>query len=262
MAWWNTSYLFRQEIVLTAPAGTSPIGSSVNLDASHLDLSALVANATMRSDLEDIEIIYETDDATPSHTVLGRDASVGSNFVNFETNVEIPDTGKFYMYYGNPDLDNQPTRPASGGSGIVVLADDPGVAYTRPGEHWINSQSIVQGARATFAMITDSIVSIVLATGPDRGKAIRHVDDGLAIGPQVVDLYSGVAGTTTLAVVFLNTAIARHSIAIEVAGDKNPSSADHKVEIVSFGHNGGVDETLSPQEINIDTWTSYIGGGA
>lgn len=275
MAWWNTSYLFRKELVLTTIASdSSPESSIVEID---LNISFNISKGTIRSDTEDIELVHETADASPSYTVLGRDVTQTTNVVGdvgdvwrirFETNAAIPDTGKVYMYYGNSDLSNQPSRPAYTyrSRPITTSFDDLSVSYTRPEEHWVDGVSFTPNAVATFAFYGPS-VEVVFESGTDKGIAdieafANAVDIPLGM---VWDTYNPfVSETSAVATLADSLALSslRHEIQITVLGESNPSSLDEVVKILRFEHSGDVTASIGLEELVIEDWVTYTGGGS
>ena len=173
MAWWNTAYLNRKEIVVTS-ASSAQSGALVQLD---IDVAQLVTNGVVRSDYEDIELVSVSSDATPSYTVLGRD--VTSSVISFEVDQDIGTGNKYYIYYDNPLLTSAPTRPTYTLNlyPLSVAYNGTGVSYTRPQEHWIDGVSTTRNARASFKFYGTNL-SIVFESGPQGGLATIQVDSG------------------------------------------------------------------------------------
>jgi hypothetical protein len=249
MAWWNSSYVFRREITVT---GVAPANAFVVLN-NQIDFSALQASGTVRGDREDVEIVHETNDATPSYTVLSR--QIVASVLTFRTNVEIPDTGKFYMYYGNALLSGTPVvRPSYDATQLSVGTDGAGVSYTRPGEHWVDGASYTANSVASFSLYGSS-VNIVLEKGPNMGKytVMRNSD---VLG--VYDLYSPTVEAFEQAVTF--STLGYNTVSVVVAGDNNPSSSGQLIKVNEFRYDGGTLGVSGTEETVLDTWTSYVGG--
>jgi hypothetical protein len=271
MTWWNASYVFRKEIVLSTIASSStPASSFVELIT---DLTPNITNGTVRSDTEDIEIVHETADATPSYTVVGRQITLASDTptvdsweIQFEAPVEIPDTGKVYMYYGNPDLNNQPSRPSYtlDRNPLVVNFNDPQISFTRPEEHWIDGVSFTPNSVATFAFFGTS-VNTVFESGPNRGKVLIEAFLELGIEQNTtLDTYNetidiGTVGNSVSANV--DSEGVRHEVKITVLGEKNVSSSSESIKILYFEYSGDAVGSLGLEETELEDWVTYTGGG-
>jgi PKD repeat protein len=111
--------------------------------------------------------------------------------------------------------------------------DDPEIIYTgtwtnyahaaaSDGHAMISSET---EARATFTF-TGTGIKWRLAKGPQMGKAKAYLDGA---GPLVVDLYSSTLKLVTLSKTGLTPGT--HTLRVEVAGQKNPSSRGYVVDI-------------------------------
>lgn len=255
MSWWNNAYLFRKEIFISLSDTTSDISSLIEVD---INLAASVTNKTVNAGTySDVEVVHESDDATPTQTVLGRSINENGTKLFFESNVALPDTGKFYMYYGNSKLINAPIRPAYNLDlfPLTTNYDGEDVTYTRPNEHWIDGSSFTQNSRATFAF-SGSQIKVNGVKGPDAGIASISIDNA---EPDEVDLYQNTETDTTI---YTKTGLSkafRHTIAITVTGAQNVSSLGKIVKITSFQHPGAAIALLGGEENNKAFWITTFG---
>jgi len=251
MSWWNDTYLNRKEISLSS-VSNSVSGSLVQVAIASSDL---VTNGVVRSDYEDIEIVYETNDATPSYVVLGRDVTASTLY--FESYKTLPDSGKVYMYYDNPTLSAAPARPSYAFNLYPVTAtyNSPGVSYTRPQEHWIDGASSTRNATASFNFYGTNL-SIIFETGPQGGLATVSVDGA---SPVSIDSYASSVSQLSL---YNTTALSsgKHEVKIKVLGEHNPTSTASTIRLVSFNYAGDITAAALVEEINESNWTSYFGG--
>jgi len=270
MAWWNNSYLFRRELFLTTFSDSSPAYTYFDIRPSDFNVTKLKSNNSLRSDEEDLEVIYESADATPSYTVIGRSVSTysgGNGGVAFYNPIATPYTGKFYIYYGNSDLDNQPTRPTADASlQPRILVSDPAFTFTRPNEDWINGESVTTGARATFAIEGDG-GELKFATGPDMGSVevhtpgVNELSRSTDTDGSTLDLYSKTEGTQLLTFALSELENGLLSQTISVSDSTNPSSSGNKVKIIDGLSNYGAGGTMGLEEVRLENWTTYVGGG-
>jgi hypothetical protein len=253
MTWWNDSYTFRKELAITTLSSGSPVSTLV---LATVDFASLIAKGTVRSDRDDVEVVYETADATPSYTVLGR--SFYLSYLAFESPVELPDTGTFYMYYGNSTLTNQPSRPSYTLDlyPIEVAYDGQGVSYTRPGEHWIDGSSYTVNAVTTF-LFSGSQIKVTGIKGPEKGQAVVTIDNGTE---EELDFFAETESEQTVYTKTGLTAGVSHEIAFRVSEKKNPASLDKTVTLTKYNYPGSATVSLGVEENDITLWTSFFGG--
>ncbi len=255
MSWWNNAYLFRKKISISLSSNTSDISSLIEVDVNLPNLA--VNNTVIAGSYSDVEIVHESGDATPTQTVLGRDISEDGTKIFFESNVALPDTGNFYMYYGNSKLINTPSRPAYNLNlyPLTTNYDGENVTYTRPNEHWIDGSSFTQNSRATF-VFSGSQIKLYGFKGPDAGVALISVDNA---EPDEVDLYKSTETNTNI---YTKTGLSKdfsHVISITVTGKQNVSSLGKIVKITSFQYPGAAIALLGGEENNKAFWATTFG---
>lgn len=264
MAWWNSSYLFRKEISLSLSDTTSAVNSLIEVDVNFLSLAAnntvisgKEGDATPIEDYSDVEVVHESADATPVQTVLGRAITDSDTKLYFESNVALPDTGKFYMYYGNATLANAPTRPSYTLDlyPLTTNYDGVGISYTRPNEHWIDGSSFTANSRATFEF-SGSQIQINGVKGPDAGIALVSVDGA---DPDTVDLYQSTEATTSIYTKTDLSKTSSHVITVTVSAEQNLASLGSNVKITSFQYPGAAIASLGQEENDQTLWATSFG---
>lgn len=262
MAWWNDEYLFRRKVIIDPYVGDIPSGQDIKI---LLPITQFIGLNKTRVDYEDIEVLYQpgenlaTPPATPVYQLLSREVdpfSVTFPLVEIIEEDYISD-GEYWIYYGNSDLDNAPSRPTFNSNiwPIQVLYTDNRITYTRPNEHWINGESNVRNAKATFNFAGKNIRLISLA-GPNRGKANIYIDDVLM---ETVDMW---ASEEQAIIAYSNEDLAdtEHTIQIIVAYEKEPKSTEYLVSILYFEYAESYISIDGGEQFYAGEWVTYSGG--
>lgn len=258
--WLDTSFPYRRALLIVAPLGGLPANHPVTATVA---LDKTVVRGKMRTNLSDVVIAYATEDTPREWIVLpAHVTSDGTNIiVNFPLAADLPDgvvtTTNYYIYYGNRTDQVFAATPASyvpSDWPVLVAYSDPGVSYTRPGEHWRTGISNVKHAKATLRF--DGIkVRMIANTGPSYGIAEVQVDDNPWVD---ADLYS-VGDQQAVEVFSMDLEAGRHVIRVRVSGRKNPSSTGTTVNIVRFEHKkAGIAIDIHEEIIEL-MWTSTLG---
>ncbi|MDZ7379745.1 MAG: DUF2341 domain-containing protein, partial [candidate division KSB1 bacterium] len=121
--WWNSSYLYRQKITVTAGSVSVPSGYSVAVILNHASL--VTAGKSLLSG-NDVRVVYWNG---ASWVELDRVLDSGSAWNNsstkiwFRTQAAIAASasdGNYHLYYGNPSAVAPPTNPAN----VFLFSDD------------------------------------------------------------------------------------------------------------------------------------------
>jgi len=284
MAWWNESYFYRRHVSITAPP--EPVPSS-HIVTCVLD-RVLLDNNKVRSDFEDIEVIYENAEGDSLQLYRLVDMEEDEIHVTFQVIEDLDAdeavTGRYKIYYGNPDLINteqrlQPLLPSETlfpdetlypadainpwpvGVGATDTSGEGGyghLTYTRPGEHWQEGVSSTRYARASLLIYATAfrIVSTV-----NREQAIMEVQiDG---GDwQDVDLYSEeeIEYQSVFEADGLDPDVI-HEVRIRVSGRSNIASLGDTINLRGIEYVKPVKANDAGEEVNEVEWSSYVGGG-
>lgn len=259
--WLQDEYIYRRKIQLYSevdvPAG-HPVRVQFKMD--------LFESGKVRSDFEDMEIVYLTDDATPVNVVLYREVEQDGNdiFVTFNLYDDLvaKETidSRYYLYHGNLGLISPPSR-----EGLYVIEewpittdyDDGLIAYTRPGEHWVDGKSSEPNSRATF-LFYGTQLRILSDIGFYGAIMEVQIDNG---DWEQVDLFSRIEETDqeVYRTEDLDNTV-RHEIRVRVPGESNPSSLGDEVNIKSIEYRKSVVTADLGEELNSLTWSSFVGG--
>ncbi len=134
--WWNTSYLYRQKITVTAGASAIPASYGVNLSFAH---NSLVLAGQAQADGDDVRVVYWTGSSWVERARAMDDNSSwdsASTKIWWETYTSIAASGSdqdYYLYYGNTSAANPPTSAAKG----------TGVKYVQSGTTTSSANGIV-----------------------------------------------------------------------------------------------------------------------
>jgi hypothetical protein len=262
VAWWNSEYPFRHSIKLDAiTADVFPAGHPITLV---MPRAKLVDTGKLRSDLEDLEVVYyNAQSATPSYTVLGREAVTVDQNIEITFNVVSSFSGviqdRYFVHYGNPLLEDQPARPSIVVPTwpVAVTSAGVGVSYTRPGEHWKNGASSTKDAVATF-VFHGSKVRLISKKNPNAGVALVSVDGGAW---EQASMYSPTEVTTE---VYSKTGLeaGQHDIRVRVSNYKDPMSGGKEINVVRFEYRRTLTATDTGEELDPTLfWQSYTVGG-
>lgn len=233
--WWNHSYVYRRLLSLTVPRTGLPEGHVLSI---YLPKS-IFTQGKIRSDFEDIEVLYMNSAIPEDWVVLGRSVTPEAGFYRVDTELSfnlLPDSvnyGKLFVYYGNPNLLDQPIRPAYiyDSWPLIATPDSENIAYTRPGIDWVNGVSSTKDAKATFTFWGPQ-VRLYLVKGPDKGFVEIQLDEGDWVS---YDTYNHIS-TSSLIYEVSGLGDGKHRIKVRVPGEKRGSSSDNKVEIDYFSY--------------------------
>lgn len=108
--WWDTNYLYRQQITVTAPSATVPVGYPVKIT---IDTAALQTASKVRSDRNDWRVLYFNGS---TWVELSRDY-IDTTTTFFATQTALlsgVSDSNYYVYYGNSSeaTSKQPTTEA------------------------------------------------------------------------------------------------------------------------------------------------------
>lgn len=257
--WFQNDYVYRRNIELT-----SPVSVSAGHPVSVVLPQVLEDNGKVREDYEDIEVVFETDDATPQVILLDRDVESTEDGikVTFNLHEDIDadtDVGNYYVYHGNLALTNKPSRPTDSFAEwpITILSDTGEVSYTRPGEHWVDGKSNTLNARATFLFYGRKI-RVISDLKPVGAIMEVQVDNGdwtsVNLFSRVLEEDQPVFSTEDL------DPELRHEIRIRVSGEVDPSSLGDEVNIKSIEYEKSVITTDLGEELRSLAWSSFVGG--
>ncbi len=246
--WWNQNYLFRRAIKIIPKVSAGHPVHIIFSRAKYLSLNK------MRSDNNDLEIVYSLDAATPStHTVIPfKDISApAAEYAELVFNVvdDIATTSyDYYLYFNNPALTSQPV------SGVFVESDyvisltpvqyTSNLTFSRPTEDWDIGFSDRVNARAALTFI-GPYARFRVEKGPDRGIIEVILDNN---PPSYVDTYNYETKIET-AYVTSGLDLTQHYLRLRVTGDKHPSSSNYGVKLVSFDFSNYVQGELLEEEI-------------
>lgn len=262
MTWWNNKYLLRRKVIIQADSGDLVPIQDITLS---LDIQQFIDMNKTLIDYQDVEVLFQPDEnlatppATPTYIVLSRDVEIDSITFPLVESIEKNETssGEYWIYYGNTDLENAPTRPAfiANPWPVAVPYSDNRIAYTRPSEHWINGRSSTQNAKATFNF-TGSNVRLISQYGPNQGKLNIVIDDNII---QTVDLFSPTTITST-AYTAQGLSDDLHKVQVFVTNEKSPQSAGVEINIVRFEYAESYIVSDGGEEYFAIDWVAYSGG--
>lgn len=271
MTWWDSTYLYKRDVTIAISRShhNTDYGDETAFKAGHpvlieIPYSDALDSGRIRSDFEDVEIIYMSDDATPTVIQLGRTVTVDTENdvlkVRFALYTDITDvsTKNYFVYYGNPDATQQASRPAISFDDwpLVVNHDSPYIAYSRPREHWVNGVSETTDARASLTFY-GSDLRIIAHKGNSYGIMEVQIDEGPITE---VDLYSLTEGESEVYVIN-DLDISTHKLRIRVSGRKNPVSLSTKVKVsrIEYIRLYNVDVSIETTASTIK-WDKSVGG--
>jgi hypothetical protein len=254
MSWWNDTYVYRRRLRLTSISGPVPVDHPVT---ATLSISDFYDAGKTRVDYEDIEVVY---DASDNPVVLGRliDGDTSEITFNLADSLEqaTPQEDIYYVYYGNPSLVDQPARPDFEENSWPYSAafDSFDVAYTRPGEHWIDGLTEIRGATTTL-QFSGSAVRVIATVGPDRGIVEIQVDDDAWVAED------SFATEESDEVIFTaeDLEYGVHKIRVRFTGESSPLATGNSFQLAAFEYAKAVTVEDLGEDINIENWESYIG---
>lgn len=256
MTWWNSSYKFRRLLSVSS--------EFEDVDEDHYVSAPFIAEVwydrgKAREDFEDIEVVHEADDGTPTQTVLAREITDES--INFylheplEKGEEVEE--RYWIYYGNRELDAAPDRPEFDEDlwSTVRPYSDINFSFTRPGDHWEDGISNTPGAVATIRTY-GKYLRVKSYTDINRGILEISIDGE---DWEDIDLFSVTSGEDY---VYETDELdeGRHRVRLRVSGRANPGSTGTKVNIVQVEYQAPVTVEDMGEEIYNFDWSSLMGG--
>jgi len=255
MSWWNAKYLFRRQLVLTNEFEDVLEGHCVTVP---VDMLGYYDAGKTREDYADVEVIHSNGAATPTYTVLARE--VDDEYVRFflEGNLDEGDSNdEYFLYFGNWNLTNAPTRPTYAENLWTVTRryDDYRIMYTRPGDHWVDGVASSKDAVASIITYGERI-KLSSEVGLDKGIMEVSVDGG---DWEEVDLFN-VESSTTIVYTKYDLTEGQHLFQMRATGRKFPGSSSAEVNVQAVSYLTPIDSTVGSEEIYNVEWASVMSG--
>lgn len=267
--WWSHLWRYRRPLTFTA----YPTGLPEDHIVSVLIPREIYRQGKVRSDLEDLEVMYLTSTSPERWVQLGR--QVSSLPLYYQVDFQLPfdmDDGdntmlfegvnvheRLYAYYGNPNQASNQVRPAYSGEEwpLEALHDDLNVTYTYPGIHWIDGYTAKPGARAAFSFYGPQ--ARVYCNVDENGGMIEvQVDDGEWTS---VDLYSPSDEGSEIVYTAEDLALGEHTMRVKLGPRSHPAALSNSVQINKFeyrNHSTFFNETEEHDETLF--WSGGMGG--
>ena len=256
VAWWNSSYHFRRELILTNAYEDVFAGHAIQWD---FDFTNQYNYGKTRVDFEDVEIIHDDGGQVPTFTVLSRE--ITDTYVRFQLIDNIAkgtsSAGHYFVYFGNWDLDSQPDRPEYVEDlwSVSKASNSINLSYTRPGEYWRSGFASNPKAVATMYFFGER-VRVESYTGPTYGIAEISVDGQNWV---VVDMYNPL-GSIQPVFEATNLTSTEHKLRLKPAGRKNPVSLSEEINFVSIDYLTPIIVTDKGEEVKNVDWASVVTG--
>lgn len=258
--WWNRTYPYRRATKLIA----TPQGLEKNHTVTTLVPRSIYAQNKVLLTLADLEVAYLISEVPEQWVVLARTVEtlpfyykVSFNLVEALLSNEI--TTRYYIYYGNLALLNQPTRGGyiSGEWPLFVLPSSPEISYTQSGNLWRDGYSETRYAKAYFGFYGPQ-VRFYAAIGPNYGIAEVQIDSGNWIP---VDLYNALELPSRIVYTHSGLSEGRHELRIRVSGNKNPNSNGTGVRLTGIGYRKhSIAEDVREEQYATFMWGGGMGG--
>lgn len=247
ITWWNTSYSIRKKIAIDL-SDTVGVSSGDPLYVT-IDRPNLLLLNKIRSDFEDIEIVYWNED-TLTWSVLGRDIEYNSQrgyfTVVFNTIIDIQTINNdYYIYYCNPSLKDQAVRPTYIPSTFSTIATptNGGIMFTKPTEDWDGGVSKYPNSRAAFSFYGKNVKFIF--QGRSDGGIVDIKTPTLA--SQFYDTYSN--SEEDIEIIYQFNDVEKNTIRLRATGDKNPTSNGFVIELKRIEYSRYTEINVSSEEI-------------
>ena len=248
-SWWENAvgaknYAFRRNLKIV-PDGTIYAGYPLFVKFPYTTL--LNANK-IRPDFQDIEVLYLG--ANDVWQILPKQITLdGDNIlINFNAVADITTTNtKYYVYMTNLNLRNKPTVGTYTSAKYVIdtSVNGYGLTFTNPTEDWLNNESKVVNAKASFSLYgVDARVTV--QQGPDHGILELTLDDN---DPILIDTYN----STDLNSVIYTTSdltIGQHYLRFRVTGNKSAYSTGNSIKLVKVEYSKYTECIDLGEEIN------------
>ena len=241
-AWWDSAYLKRKQLTLTAPASGIASGYPVRLELDH---AALVGAGDSQADGDDIRIVYwngsiqtEVARALFNNNLTASTWNQSNTAILFKTQAAIAGSGSdagYYMYYGNSGASGPPTGTLSS---RYFIAESLSETQT-------SSATYATKASLTFTPTATTEQWVVLASWRQRhvgtpgttayaGESQILVNGGLRTGTSRVGYrQSGDAWKTYMSVLRITGTTSAQTVALQFAASGGTDGID-KARILAF----------------------------
>lgn len=165
-AWWDTSYLYRQQVTVTAGSSNAPSGYSVKVQFDHQDL---VNNSKSLSSGDDIRVVYWDGGSWIELDRLLDDQSTWNSTTTeiwFQTQAAISATASdtdYYIYYGN----SSPGTPPTDWTNVFLFYDDFNDGSLDTGRWICDNVCTESGGTLTLDPLTTLRATATYAIGTD-----------------------------------------------------------------------------------------------
>jgi hypothetical protein len=249
--WWNSEYVYRYQVTVTASLTALPAGHPVEV---LLD-SELVDNSKLRSDFADLEVVQSLNTSDRWRWV-GREVTQDGSVVKVRfplgEDISLGSAQTYYIHFGNPSPEIDRPSFFYDPFPIGVDPDQLGVAYTQPLQEWRDGSTETSGAIATFEFAGVTL-SARAQGGPDGGIAEVQFDDDPW---SFVDTFAPDEEVVYLALLS-DLQPDFHKFRVRFTGRANPSSQGRILEVLGFSYSGVLDVTVENEEVYANLW----GGG-
>lgn len=267
--WWSHLWRYRRPLTFTAYPTGLPEGHIVTVFLPR----EINQQGKVRSDLEDLEILYLTSTAPEQWVQLGRevislplyyqvnfelpfDMAAGDNTMLFE-GINVHE--RLYAYYGNPHQAQNQVRPDCECPewALEALHNDPYVTYTYPGIYWVDGYTEKVGARAAFTFYGPQ-ARLYCDVGQSGGMIEVQVDNG---DWTAVDLFSYEDEGSQVVYTVTDLALGEHVMRVRLMPHANPAALVNSVQINKFeyrNHSTFFNTTEEHDESLF--WSGGIGG--
>jgi len=133
------------------------------------------------------------------------------------------------------------------------------IAYTRPGEHWIQGVSRHPLARATVQIFCTR-VRVISQIGPDKGIMEVQMNDETEW--RRIDLYSQEQQDAVAFEAYDLSPDRMHELRIRVGQETNPKSFGEEVNILSVQYSKSIVPSDLGEQVSDLVWSSSTGGGS
>lgn len=267
--WWSHLWRYRRPLTFTS----YPTGLPEDHIVTVFIPREINQQGKVRSDLEDLEIMYLTSTSPAQWVQLGRNVTSTATFyqVDFQLPFDMEPNDntmlfeginvneRLYAYYGNPNQTSNQSRPSYGGSEwpLEALYDDPYVTYTYPGIQWIDGYTEKPGARAAFSFYGPQ-ARLYCDVSPSGGMIEVQTDNGDWTS---IDLYSPTDQGSTIVHTTDGLSLTEHVLRVRLMPRANPAALANSVQINKFGYrNHSTFFNLTEEHDETLFWSGGMGG--
>lgn len=271
--WLLDKYTYRRQVRIESDSFRVPFLHPVTVKLP----GSIVSSNKARTDFQDLEVAYGS-------SFIYRDVVEydGDIYVTFQSQEELPANThdlNYVVYMGSPGLNDVPTRltyqaadyypdpfelegfevpyqPSWSYWPNSIGHENTLVAYTRPGEHWVEGQTKTPQSRASTKLPADRI-RLICQKGPNQGIIQVRVNNQEW---QEVDLYSD---DYELSAVFVASDLPRstlNELTVLATGRSRYQMPEFNANIHRIDFNLSFDSLDSGEEIKPLSWSSYVGG--